>query len=295
MKTFPKRQWLAENEMGLARILPFVYGMLIVNVDLPQQTSTTTETKHAILQMTHSLHVMVSILMSPRDLGPEDIDAHVKLFLSCCHRYCLSYFCPSVKTFWANTGNFPTLLCLAEQRRRHGPIRWYWEETSERFIQQLKKVLVAMRRTPTYFAGKMRLMFRRNVMEWLNESMFVDDDERIGKRKARMYYHYRSSADIESIFKDRRVISGFTLKYIASERRSNKIMIAFGSSRRSGKVSMMGLKRINKGVYVARAGLMYVGCELDPEELWVLDESVTEVESIIDHPFFTVATGAKKR
>ena len=40
------------------------------------------------------------------------------------------------------------LLCLAEQKKRHGPIRWYWEGTSERFIQQLKKVLVAMRRTP---------------------------------------------------------------------------------------------------------------------------------------------------
>ena len=45
------------------------------------------------------------------------------------------------KPFWANTGNFPTLLCLAEQRRRHGPIRLYWEGTSERFIQKLKRVL----------------------------------------------------------------------------------------------------------------------------------------------------------
>ena len=43
---------------------------------------------------------------------------------------------------------------------------------------------------------------------------------------------------------------------------------------------MMGMKRVNKGDYVARGGLMYVECELDPDELWILEESVTEVESI---------------
>ena len=121
-------------------------------------------------------------------------------------------------------------------------------------------------------------------MDWLNESMFIDEDEKIAKRKARMYYHYRSSSDIGTIFKDGRVISGFTLKNItSSEIKSEKIMIAFGNSRRSGMISMMGMKRVNKGNYVARGGLMYVECELDPDELWILEESVTEVESIIEN------------
>ena len=283
-KTFPKKQWLAENELGLARVLPFVYGMLILNINLPRQSNTTTKTQHAILQMINSLHVMVCTLMSPRDLGSDDIDAHVKLFLSCCHRYCLSYYSASVKPFWSNTGNFPTLLCLAKQRERHGPIRWYWEGTSERFIQQLKKVLVAMRRTPTYFAGKMRLMYRRNVIDWINESMFVSEEERMTKRQPRMYYHYHTPSDIIRYFKDGRVLSGFTLKSVtASDITSEKIMIAFGNSRRSGRISMMGLNRVNKGNYVARSGLMYVECELDTDDLWILDESVGEVESIINN------------
>ena len=169
----------------------------------------------------------------------------------------MSYYSASVKPFWANTGNFPTLLCLSDQRKRHGPIRWHWEGTSERFIQQLKKVLIAMRRTPQYFAGKMRLMFRRNVMDWLNESMFVGDDEAVAKRKMRMHYHYHSSSDIETVFSNGRVISGFTLKNIASgDVNSEKIMIAFGNSRRSGMISMIGLSRVNRGNYVARCGLM---------------------------------------
>ena len=28
---------------------------------------------------------------------------------------------------------------------------------------------------------------------------------------------------------------------------------------------------------------MYVECELDPDDLWILEESVTEVESIIEN------------
>ena len=141
-----------------------------------------------------------------------------------------------------------------------------------------------MRRTPTYFAGKMRLMYRRNVIDWINETMFVSEEERMTKRQPRMYYHYHTPSDIIRYFKDGRVLSGFTLKSVtASDITSEKIMIAFGNSRRSGRISMMGLNRVNKGIYVAQSGLMYVECELDPDDLWILDESVGEVESIINN------------
>ena len=79
-------------------------------------------------------------------------------------------------------------------------------------------------------------------MDWLNESTLVGHDETVAKRKTRMYYHYRSSSDIEEIFKNGRVISGFTLKNTSSgDVNSAKIMIAFGNSRRSGMISMIGL------------------------------------------------------
>ena len=84
--------------------------------------------------------------MSVRNVDANEIDNHVKIFLSTCDRFCKSYWNSNETPFWARTGNFPTLLCLAEQRDYHGPIRWYWEGTGERFIQELKKVLVSMRR-----------------------------------------------------------------------------------------------------------------------------------------------------
>ena len=59
--------------------------------------------------------------------------------------------------FWAETGNFPTLLNLAYQRKQHGPMRWYWEGTSERYIQQLKKHLVSMRKNDGVFYGEINI------------------------------------------------------------------------------------------------------------------------------------------
>ena len=142
--------------------------------------------------MFHSMHVMICILMSPRDSLAPEIDEHMKVFLSCCHCYARSYYESNVRPFWSNTGNFPTLLCLAEQRRRHGPIRWYWEGTSERFIQQVKKVLVSMRKTTQYFSGKLSKMYRNNVMEWLDNELATamnSQSKTNTKSKPRMYYH----------------------------------------------------------------------------------------------------------
>ena len=65
MKYFPKKQWLAENELALARILPFVYGLFFMNLELPTRMNTSTETTHAIQRLFHSMHVMISVLMSP--------------------------------------------------------------------------------------------------------------------------------------------------------------------------------------------------------------------------------------
>ena len=40
MKFLPKKQWLAENELALARIIPFVYGLFFMNLKLPDRLNT---------------------------------------------------------------------------------------------------------------------------------------------------------------------------------------------------------------------------------------------------------------
>ena len=140
LKTFPKKQWIAENEIGLARILPFIYGMFFRNVRLPERCNTSDESKVAIMQLLHTLFVLISMLMSIRNITGQVVHEHVKMFLSTCHRYCRSYFQKKDTPFWANTGNFPTLLNLGSQIDRFGPVRLYWEGTRERYIQELKNI-----------------------------------------------------------------------------------------------------------------------------------------------------------
>ena len=49
MKFFPKKQWLAENELALARIIPFVFGLLFLNLELPERCNTSENTRIAIM------------------------------------------------------------------------------------------------------------------------------------------------------------------------------------------------------------------------------------------------------
>ena len=281
MKYFPKKQWLGENELGLARIIPFVYGIFFLNFDLPARCNTSKNTELSIMQMFHSMHVMICILMSPRDPLADEIDEHVKIFLSCCHRFSRSYYNKEVKPFWSNTGNFPTLLCLAEQRRQHGPIRWYWEGTSERFIQKLKKVLTSMRKTTTYFRGKLGIMYKMNVMEWLSEEFDKADsnrDQDSEKRVPRMYYQYKTLEEIERKIMLGEVLSGFTF-----HGNSEKIVIAYGGQRRSGLMNCIGITRLNKGTCRKCVGLAFVKCKLDEETNILSNVSVSAIENRIEH------------
>ena len=224
---------------------------------------------------------MICILMSPRDPLAPEIDEHVKMFLSCCHRYSRSYYDKDVRPFWANTGNFPTLLCLAEQRQRHGPIRWYWEGTSERFIQQLKKVLVSMRKTTEYFAGKLSRMYRTNVMDWLDEELSKEinsTSRKSTRRTPRMYYQYKTLDEIKMRINVGSVLSGFSFKG-----NDDKVLVAYGEKRRSGIMNCIGISRLNKGHASKCIGLAYVQCSLDDQTELLLDVHVQTVEKMIQN------------
>ena len=87
MKQLPKTQWLAEDELGFSRIMLFVYGQFFLNVKLSASTNTTKGALLSMRQMLISLQVMVALLMSPEDPDVDLIDRHIKIFLSCCHRF----------------------------------------------------------------------------------------------------------------------------------------------------------------------------------------------------------------
>ena len=92
-----------------------------LNMKLIETTTTSKAALLAIRQMVVSLQVMVALLMSPRDPAVVVIDRHIKLFLSCCHRFCQLYYSDDTAPFWASTSNFPSLLNLAAQIKSMDP------------------------------------------------------------------------------------------------------------------------------------------------------------------------------
>ena len=79
VKPLPKAQWLAEDELGFARISCFAYGQFFLNVPLRQSSTISQASLLSIRQMLSALLVMVSLLMSPRDPDITHIDRHIKV------------------------------------------------------------------------------------------------------------------------------------------------------------------------------------------------------------------------
>ena len=79
-KCLLKQKWIAENELGLTRIFPFIFGLFFNNVKIPKSKNTSKHTIEGAKQMIHTLHVLVCYLMSPRDPNAKEIDLRVKLF-----------------------------------------------------------------------------------------------------------------------------------------------------------------------------------------------------------------------
>ena len=91
----------------------------------------------------------------PKESSVKLIDVHLKLLLSCCNHFVKSYQEKKQIPFWSTKENYLSLLNLAEQVAEFRSLRWYWDGTRERYIQTVKKDLVEMRRSTSYFHTKM--------------------------------------------------------------------------------------------------------------------------------------------
>ena len=105
MKLFKRNMWLAEDELGLTRVLPFVYDHVLNLAEKTKDSNTTSKTLHDLAWVFHSLDVMVCIWMTPKESSVKLIDVHVKFFLSCCGCFIKSYQAKGQIPFWSTKGS----------------------------------------------------------------------------------------------------------------------------------------------------------------------------------------------
>ena len=156
-------------------------------------------------QLVCSAHVMIYKLMSTDDLPAnsdernayiKDIDDHIKIFLSCCHRFAKSYYDNAVAEFWFTKSNFISLLNLPEQIAKFGPLGYYWDGTFEVFIQGPKAVLQNARKNPASLMTKMTILQRMSFMEKIRKELGLD----VGKGTKKRYYGVRICESSEEVF-----------------------------------------------------------------------------------------------
>jgi hypothetical protein len=227
VRQLPKAQWLAENILGLSRIMPCIYGTFLSLTAVQDQYR---KQKLALQQMLNALYVLVSAIMSPRCTYSDStkIDSYIKMYLSCIQRAARCIIgIPGGDVWWAEKGNMSSLLNLPGVVEEFGPLRWYWEGICERSIQFVKPSLIKnLRRTPTYFQAKLGLLQRLKWIEWLKVvgSAAGDNNAEESARPYKGYYRYPSYESIQQLFEEGCPLCGFTLKV----GQANAIWIAYG-------------------------------------------------------------------
>ena len=86
IKSLPKAAWVGENSMAYMRLLSYLYGMYLSNNSL--SSTETDETREVVLNLKcllNALQALMSILMSRDQPEKDDVDSHMKLFMSSAH------------------------------------------------------------------------------------------------------------------------------------------------------------------------------------------------------------------
>ena len=182
--------WIAETYLAFGRLFNVI--LIPILVTLPNDTLAKTE----IICLVQSLVAMLSRLMSDEN-NVDDIEEHIKLFLSLCFKFNNCFYDTQEKCF-CDSANFLSLLNLPDQIQQFGSIKMHWEGIHERFIQCVKPHLKNMRSTTSFLTNRLKKMHTNNVMENL-----ISTKNKQAKRKT-----YKRFRDIK-VYKCPSVISSY--------------------------------------------------------------------------------------
>ena len=269
VKLLPKANWLGEDCFGFGRLMLYIVNQFLSKHDLTKLPFNTTEEQvESLKELLNSFTAMLYSVMCKDHVPKKTHDLQIKIFLTCCHRFCKVYYSESVTEFWANTCNFPGLLNLTDQIELFGGITLSWDATFETVIGDIKGegILRSARQNPESLLPRMVLLQKKYVidktfrrLEWheqrqgrageddLDEPNFkkrrtLDGYVAIDHRKrtdledddndySPRYYGvriYRTEQDVMERFQQGRCLSGFMVKGID---RLVWVPYSFGGSR----------------------------------------------------------------
>ena len=149
--------WISETYLAFSRIICII--LVPITQSLPKNTLALESFQRMIL----TLNAMVCRLMSSYS-SIDDIEDHIKIFLSCCVRFHTSFYHdPQKNVFW-NCSNFMSLLNLPKQIQQFGSLKLHWEGIHERFIQCVKPMLKNMRSSTSFLRIRMQNIHNDTIM-----------------------------------------------------------------------------------------------------------------------------------
>lgn len=135
---------------------------------------------------------MISLLMRLEPVDAEDLDEHIKLFLSCVIDYERSLKGTNrYESIVFTKGNFLSMLNLSEQLLYLGQSRLIWEGNSEFYISKIKDDIDHVRQSYTFFERKLRKHQQRLAIKFLRNQMNKESGAK--EWSAKRFHRYKSA------------------------------------------------------------------------------------------------------
>ena len=92
VKPLSKTMWLAKDELGLSRIIAFMYQQFFLNMKSRETANMFKNSLAALRQLLNSLQIVTALLMSPHKPAGVVMDKHIEVFLLRYHWFCQLYY-----------------------------------------------------------------------------------------------------------------------------------------------------------------------------------------------------------
>ena len=114
---------------------------------------------------------MLYLVMCKDKIHKKRHDILIRIFLTCCSRFCKEYYDGSVKEFWSNKQNFPSLLNFPDQIEKFGAVGLSWDATFEACLPGIKSILKSARKNAESLLPRMVLLQKKCHISDLRERL----------------------------------------------------------------------------------------------------------------------------